>query len=327
MSSEYHVFQSAAGATGNGTALKVRGAASVTVDLAISASATVTFEGTGQDGTFKSVLCQNLTTGALASTATATGLYLFPLTGLVQARVRISTFGSGTITAKGYVSPLPFAFVPSPAAALADDTVNPVAPLSGALAHGFDGTTWDRLRTAKTDATTHTAGVLAVAPYFFNSSTFRPLAAAADLTDALSGDYLPGYQPYLYNGATHDRARNNTSGTLLASAARTATASSADQVNYDARGVHIYINVTAVTDTPCVVFTAEDKDPVSGAYATLLTSAAITGTGLTRLTVYPGATPVANVAVSLPLPRTWRLTATHGDADSITFSAGYALIK
>ena len=130
----------------------------------------------------------------------------------------------------------------------------------------------------------------------------------------------------LYNSSTWDRQRNNTDLTILASAARTATASSADITNYNGRGAHIVINVTAVTSTPSVVFTVEGKDALSSAYYTILTSAAITGTGTTALTVYPGATAAANVAVSQILPRTWRVTATHGDADSITFSVGASVV-
>lgn len=129
-----------------------------------------------------------------------------------------------------------------------------------------------------------------------------------------------------YNDSTVDRWRNNTEGTLLASAARTATASTSDQTNYNARGVRVYINATAVTLTPSVTFSIEEKDSVSGTYTAILTSAAVTTTGHTVLTVYPGATAAANVTASHPLPRTWRVTATHADTDSITYSVGYSLI-
>lgn len=115
-------------------------------------------------------------------------------------------------------------------------------------------------------------------------------------------------------------------GTLLASAARTATVDTADQTNVAHVGVQLHIDVTAVTATPSVVFTLTAKDPVSGVYAVLLTSAAIVGTGHTLLTLYPGVTVAANVAVSQALPRIWRVTATHADADSITYSVGYSLL-
>lgn len=115
----------------------------------------------------------------------------------------------------------------------------------------------------------------------------------------------------------------NVSGSLLASTARTATVSSADQTNYNGKGVRLYVNVTASAATPSVVFTVETKDPVSATYTALLTSAAVTGAGHTILTVYPGVTAAANTAVSNHIGKTWRVTATHADADSITYSVGY----
>lgn len=114
---------------------------------------------------------------------------------------------------------------------------------------------------------------------------------------------------------------------VFASAARTATADSSDFTNPDARGLHLIIDVTSVTLTPSVVFTISGKDPLSGKYYTLLTSAAITATGTTVLKLYPGLTAAANTVASDVLPRTWRVTATHGDTDSITFSVSANLLS
>lgn len=332
MGTNYFTFQSAATAAGNGEVLRVGDNVFAQVEVTISASATVTFEGTGYDATdWRAVLCQNMTTGAVATTATASGLYLFPLQGLLRARVRISTFGSGTITAKAVVSPYPFVVLPhgvtAAAAALADNTANPTTTLTGALAHGFDGTTWDRLRTGNGGVTAIAAGVLAQVPYLWHTiDEYEPVADAGNYTDASAGRYHTVTGLMAYNGATWDRTRNNHTGTALASAARTATTNSSDLTNYDARGVRVWVNVTAVTDTPSITVSIQDKDPISGTYTSILTSAAITGVSLTRLTVYPGMTAAANVAASEPLPRTWRVAATHADADSITYSVGYALI-
>ena len=112
-------------------------------------------------------------------------------------------------------------------------------------------------------------------------------------------------------------------GVAFASAARTASSNSADIRNGGARGVRVYINVTAIAASPSVVFTIKDKDKTGGLYHTILASAAIVGTGLTTLTVYPGMTAAANVAVSEPIPPIWRVEAVHGDADSITYSVSY----
>lgn len=130
-----------------------------------------------------------------------------------------------------------------------------------------------------------------------------------------------------FNGTTWDRWRNNTVGTLLASAARTATTSSADQTLFNGRGVAVIIDVTAVTGAPSVTFAIEVKDSVSSKYVAVLTSAAITGTGTTRLRIYPGITATANVSASDIMDRTWRVTATHANADSITYSvSGTSLV-
>lgn len=110
---------------------------------------------------------------------------------------------------------------------------------------------------------------------------------------------------------------------VFTSAARTATSSSEDFINYG-RGLVLVLSVTAVTATPSVVFTVEGK--VNGLYYTILTSAAITATGTTVWKIYPGLTAAANTVVSDVVPMFWRVTATHGDADSITFSLSASVI-
>lgn len=171
--------------------------------------------------------------------------------------------------------------------------------------------------------TTDNNGCLQVRP----CNNRGPLNSAIDVGD-LGDGYAQQPAPMFQWGGTYwDRVRGNVSGTLLASAARTATTSCADQVNYNGRGVRIYINTTSVTGAPSVVFTVEEKDPGSGTYTAILTSAAVTAAGHVVLTVYPGVTAAANVAVSHPLPRTFRVTGTHANGDSITYSVGYALIN
>jgi hypothetical protein len=119
----------------------------------------------------------------------------------------------------------------------------------------------------------------------------------------------------------------NLTGTAFASAARTATGNSGDLDNGNAKGVVVFVNVTATAATPSVTFAIQAKDPASGEYVSLLVSAAVTAAGMTMLTVYPGVTAAANVSASAVLPKTWRVLATHGDADSITYSVGYSLIR
>lgn len=134
----------------------------------------------------------------------------------------------------------------------------------------------------------------------------------------------------LYNGATIDRQRGNTELTLLASAARTATVQSSDQVNYNHRGVIITIDVTSVSDTPTITMTVEIKDSIGNTYNIILTAVGITATGRFVFVIYPSTLTAAaggiTQVVQNPLPRTWRINMVHTDSDSITYSVDAAMI-
>jgi hypothetical protein len=118
----------------------------------------------------------------------------------------------------------------------------------------------------------------------------------------------------------------NNSTVLLASAARTATVATADQSNPECRGVHVIVNVTAIASSPSVVPTIQGKDELSGVYYDLLVGTAITATGTTVLKVAPGIGTVSGGAAADVLPSTWRVSFTHGDSDSITYSAAAQLV-
>lgn len=102
---------------------------------------------------------------------------------------------------------------------------------------------------------------------------------------------------------------------LLTSAAITANGNSFDAINYRGRGVKVFITTGAFgASESTMTVTIQGKDPVSGAYYTILTSAALTANSNPNnsagniLTVYPGLTPVANQVVSDVLPKTWRVS-------------------
>lgn len=113
---------------------------------------------------------------------------------------------------------------------------------------------------------------------------------------------------------------------LYASAARTATPTAAEFDASGYHGLHLVIDVTAVTATPSVVPTVDFYDDLSGKWVNLLTGIAITATGTTRLTVYPGVAAVVNVSASDCVHGRLRLVLTHGDADSVTYTAAAHLI-
>lgn len=135
-----------------------------------------------------------------------------------------------------------------------------------------------------------------------------------------SGGYENLNANQTYNGSAWESVASNKEVTVLASAARTATPTIADFTNVNASGVIVTIDCTAASATPSVVFDIKYKCSLSGKYVTLLSSAAVTGTGTTKLCVYPGVTVAANVTASHPLPRVWTMVATHADSDSITYS-------
>ncbi len=255
-----------------------------------------------------------------------------------MAEVVQLAYGSGTVTGRPVVVTTSAGLPTTPysggaalfptAAAAADAFANPTTTGVLNFLMGFNGTTWNRLRTMQpvSDDGLSGSSTLAVGLILADGSANRRWLTVSTLGDGQTGGYFPAIADYVYNGSTYDRLRNNTEGTLLDSAARTATTASADQTNYNAKGVRIFINATASAATPSVVFTIEVKDPVSAKYTAVATSAAITGAGHTVVTVYPGITAAANVSISHVLGRTWRVTATAADADSLTYSVGYSYI-
>lgn len=128
-----------------------------------------------------------------------------------------------------------------------------------------------------------------------------------------------------FNGSTWDRQRNNTDITVLASAARTTTTNSSDLTNYNGRGLHVVLDVTNA-GTGSITITISGKDALGGLYYTLLTGAAVTTNSTNVYKIFPGATAVANAAANDILPRTWRVTVTHNNANSITYSVSASVI-
>lgn len=107
---------------------------------------------------------------------------------------------------------------------------------------------------------------------------------------------------------------------LYASAARTATPTAVVVNAGRAKELRIVIDCTAIVSAPSVVFTVDGIDSTSGKFFNIITSAAVVAAGTTVMTVALGVTVAANVAVSAPLPQTFRVVATHGNGNSITYS-------
>jgi hypothetical protein len=92
-------LQSAAGATGPGTALDMAGVDAFSVAVSGTFVATVTFEGTLDGTTFFTIGLTPMAGGAAVTTATAPGQwYASPVMALLQFRARVSAFTSGAVT-------------------------------------------------------------------------------------------------------------------------------------------------------------------------------------------------------------------------------------
>lgn len=70
----------------------------VGVQVTNTFSATLTFEMTIDGTNWVAVQTQSVTTGTVATTATATGIYKFDVVGALSVRVRASAYTSGTAT-------------------------------------------------------------------------------------------------------------------------------------------------------------------------------------------------------------------------------------
>ena len=116
----------------------------------------------------------------------------------------------------------------------------------------------------------------------------------------------------------------NTGVTLLPSAARTTTQTSADLVNSNAKFVHVILDMTVV-GTGSVTVTINGKDPASGKYYLLLAGAAVTTNVTNVYKVGPGLTAAANAAANDFVPAIFQIVVTANNANSATYSVGYNL--
>lgn len=122
-----------------------------------------------------------------------------------------------------------------------------------------------------------------------------------------------------------------TTGTALASAARTTTTQSADIDTTGFRGIVVFLNVTAASGTGGLTMRVRGRDPVSLSFANLVSDgSAITAVSIRSLQFGGGggassATSGGGLLGGL-LPDTIRIEVSHGDASSYTYSVGYCLV-
>lgn len=99
-----------------------------------------------------------------------------------------------------------------------------------------------------------------------------------------------------------------------------------DQNNWAYSGLILDIDITGTFTGTSLTFTIEGKDPGSGTYYDILTTAALTGIGHTNLVIHPAVAVVANATASTCLPQTWRVSTTETDMTAITFALSSTLV-
>jgi hypothetical protein len=116
--------------------------------------------------------------------------------------------------------------------------------------------------------------------------------------------------------------------TLLPSAARTATTTSAIQKDAGQQCIRVYLNITvSVAGTGGLKVFVRGYDLTSGVPAQMNTggAAAITATGIYVYELMPNASAAAGdvlETVGRVLPCVWDVQVTHGDGSSYTYSVG-----
>lgn len=111
------------------------------------------------------------------------------------------------------------------------------------------------------------------------------------------------------------------------SAARVATPAPFTVATVYAVGCHVVVDVSAIVTAPSITVTLEQQDVASSKWYPLLTSAAITAVGTTVLKVYPALPATANVSANDVLTETMRVSVTHANGNSITYSVSVHLVQ
>lgn len=108
---------------------------------------------------------------------------------------------------------------------------------------------------------------------------------------------------------------------VLPSSARTATPDTHEfELPAGVKYLTLVIDITAVTATPLVTVTVAGVDRISGKTWTVLASAVLGTVATTLLRVGPALTAAVNLVANDMVPSVIRITSSHGDADSATYS-------
>jgi hypothetical protein len=266
---------------------------------------------------------QDLPLDVTTTTAGAQTLWTKPTGGYTSFNSQFTSIGSGaTFTFEGSMDGSNWVAINCTNNATAVATV--FAPLTGTVYTCPLNQRYVRSRlTAFTSGTLTLKGVFRMTPW---GAVAPQVGSPGDAQIAYQALFVRNWNAGLGTTGWED-IRTGADVTVLASAARTTTTASSDQVNYNRAGMaHVVINVSAIGAAPSITCTIQGKDGVSSAYYTVLASAAITTVSTTVLRVGRGLTAAANTVANDFLPRTWRVNCVHANGDSITYSIGASLL-
>jgi hypothetical protein len=133
----------------------------------------------------------------------------------------------------------------------------------------------------------------------------------------------------LYNGTTSDKPRGNTQGTLLASAARTSSATSGVQTNYNASGIQVVLKVTVASGVGGLVLNILGYTISGVTYKINADPTAVTAIGTYVYEIYPGLGAAAGQITQRSngvLPLKYYVYVNTVDASSYTYQIECSLI-
>ena len=193
--------------------------------------------------------------------------------------------------------------------------------LKGASAlYAFDGDDYRQLLTQSTSV-----GNLRVALYE-GTTRAKITDAMADAVSDPNGLWV-GSTSFEYNGVSLDMARANQEFVGLASAARTASAFTANIVNHDARGVIVVFDRTVDLGSGTLQCRVQGIDLASGKTHDILNGPMESNTGTTAMYVYPGIPESTGLLASRTLPRVFKVIVDADTSGSWTYSVGISLLK
>ncbi|MCM3155000.1 hypothetical protein M3611_23600 [Priestia megaterium] len=141
--------------------------------------------------------------------------------------------------------------------------------------------------------------------------------------------YTASYQQ-AFNGSGWDRWRNNQEGLLLPSTWRTTATTSATQINHNAKGLFLCLDITAVPNaTETLILEVKSLVNGNGSWAYANYTIPANTVGKFYLLAYPGISEKTInrvVQSSTVIPRSWYASVNHSGAGAWMYSLSFATI-